>query len=168
LDIRRRMALFRRLLPSATAIDIEVRSLHALAAVADEARAAGVLVIASFHDFRKTPATAKLRETVRRATEAGADAVKIATHTSGPGDVARLLVLLESPTLPTAVMGMGPQGMASRLLFASCGSILNYGWIDRPNVPGQWRAEDLKKTLLSLRSSPSRAPSLEGLLSSSP
>ena len=40
-----------------------------------------------------------------------------------------------------------PLGRSSRLLFAECGSALNYGWLHRPNVPGQWSALELKKML---------------------
>lgn len=142
-----RREAFLRLMENAALIDLELRSLPAMRSVRKEAAAAGVRVIGSFHDFRKTPSEAKLCEIVDRASDAGVDVLKIATLTSQPGDVARLLDLFSRSSLPLAVMGMGSLGYASRLLFAASGSVLNYGWIDRPNVPGQWSALALKKAL---------------------
>ena len=49
--------------------------------------------------------------------------------------------------LPLSVMGMGRFGKISRLLFAQAGSVLNYGYLDRPNASGQWEATSLKKRL---------------------
>ena len=88
------------------------------------------------------------RDVIRRAKDAGATLVKIATRTTTPKDVSRLLDLWNGCTLPLAIMGMGPLGMSSRLLFANCGSALNYGWLHSPNVPGQWSAAELR-TLIS-------------------
>ncbi len=140
---RRRELLF-SLLPSASLVDIEVRSLAGLSDVAACAQKNGIGIIASFHDFEKTPETSRLRDVIRRANDAGANVVKIATRTTTPKDVSRLLDLWNATPLPLAIMGMGPLGMSSRLLFANCGSALNYGWLHRPNVPGQWSATELR------------------------
>ncbi len=45
---------------------------------------------------------------------------------------------------------MGPLGKVSRLLFAAAGSVLNYGYLDRPQVAGQWEATVLKQRLREL------------------
>ena len=142
----RREALL-ELLPAAALVDVEIRSLGGMTEVLSEARKAGVGVIASFHDFQKTPSSARLQALVKQATDAGSDVLKIATHTNTPGDVARLLDLLETAPLPLAVMGMGPLGMASRVMLAAAGSALNYGWLHQPNVTGQWSAKDLRGIL---------------------
>lgn len=142
-----RREAFLQLMENAALIDLELRSLSAMRRVRQQAAAAGIPVIGSFHDFQKTPPSRKLRAILDRASDAGVSIVKIATLTSQPGDVARLLDLFSRSSLPLAVMGMGPLGYASRLLFAASGSALNYGWIDRPNVPGQWSALALKKVL---------------------
>ncbi len=52
--------------------------------------------------------------------------------------------------LPLSVMGMGRFGKISRLLLAQAGSILNYGYLDRPNASGQWEARLLKCRLAEL------------------
>jgi 3-dehydroquinate dehydratase-1 len=146
----RREALL-ELLPAAALVDVEIRSLGGMEKVLSEARKAGVGIIASFHDFQKTPPAARLEDLVKQASDAGADVLKIATHTNTPGDVARLLDLLEKTPLPLAVMGMGPLGMASRVMLAAAGSVLNYGWLHQPNVTGQWSAKELRGVLTALR-----------------
>jgi 3-dehydroquinate dehydratase type I len=92
-----------------------------------------------------------LQALVKQASDAGADVLKIATHTSTPGDVARLLDLFEKAPRPLAVMGMGPLGMASRVMLTAAGSALNYGWLHQPNVTGQWSAKDLRGILKKIR-----------------
>ena len=144
-----RESLFLRLLPGAAYVDIELRSMKTMRRVLAEAASRGITVIASFHDFRTTPSSAKLREAASRAADSGARIFKVATLTKTPCDIVRLLELFSESSLPLAVMGMGPLGRSSRLLFADCGSVLNYGWLHRPNVPGQWSALELKKMLSS-------------------
>ena len=133
-----------QMLPKASIVDVEIRSLPGMKKVVDTAHSLGVQVACSFHDFQKTPTNQRLKEVIDRAADSGANAVKIATLTRFPSDIARLLDLWSHSPLPLALMGMGPLGMASRLLFANCGSVLNYGWLHQPNVPGQWSAWELK------------------------
>lgn len=142
-----RRAVFQALMPAAAMIDLEISTWSELADVAETAHQMGIPRIASFHDFEETPPFAVLCDLVQRAVDLGADIVKIATRAEGPGDVARLLGLLERSPLPVAAMGMGRLGMASRLMLASAGSCLNYGWLHQPNVTGQWSASELKSLL---------------------
>lgn len=142
-----RLALYEELLPGAAAIDIELSSAKALAGAIAAAQKKKKTVILSFHDFQETPSLPRLRRLVARAREAGADIVKIATMTTSPAEIARLLTLQAEVSSPLAVMGMGPLGRAARLLFACAGSSLNYGWIDHPLVPGQWSATEFRELL---------------------
>lgn len=145
LPVRARRALLEEFLPLAAAIDIEVRSASALRAIAAEAARRGIVRILSSHDFRSTPTLPRLRRIVADARRAGADVVKIATFLRGPADLATLLQLqaLEGRS-PLATMGMGPLGRVSRLALAAAGSRLNYGYLDRPQVAGQWAAARLR------------------------
>jgi 3-dehydroquinate dehydratase I len=147
LSVVQRRALALEILPRATILDVEVRSMPQMLEVITAARGAHVGILASFHNFQKTPTTARLQETIQRAYDIGADAVKIATVTESASDMARLLALFERAPLPLAVMGMGRLGMASRIALATAGSVLNYGWIDRPNVSGQWSVRELQSLL---------------------
>ena len=149
-----RRALYARFLPVAALVDVEVRSLRALAGTIREARAGGCRVVASFHDFRGLPGRARLREAVSRARDAGADVCKVAATLRSPTDLARLLDFLaeEGRRLPLAVMGMGPGGKMSRPVLGAAGSVLNYGFLGRkPQVPGQWPAAELRARINELR-----------------
>jgi 3-dehydroquinate dehydratase-1 len=147
-----RRRLFLESLDQARFVDIELRSLGPMRDVMSSARDRHVRIIASYHNFKRTPPARELRDTISRASDQGADIIKIATRTEAPADIGRLLDLFAASSTPLSLMGMGPLGMTSRLLFASCGSVLNYGWLDRPNVEGQWSAVELK-TMITRTSS---------------
>ena len=142
-----RLASYFTLLPSAAAIDLEMRSAKRMGDLLDRIRSEKKVLILSFHNFESTPAVSELREIYARMREMGADIAKIATKTETVAEVSRLLALLEHSSSPLAVMGMGALGRASRLLFAEAGSALNYGWLDRPQVPGQWSAREFLELL---------------------
>ena len=149
LDDAARGRIYERFLPWAAGVDIEVRSLGALAAIVTSARRQGVKVVASFHDFQGRPEPARLRELAGQAADAGADGFKVAAMTRGPGDLAVLLDFLAQETrLPVAAMGMGPLGKASRVVLGAAGSVLNYGYLGlRAQVPGQWPARLLRERI---------------------
>lgn len=143
-----RRALLERYLPWAAAIDVELRSAAASDDLLEQSRTARVRRIVSYHDFSGTPPLATLRKVVRRAASAGADVVKIATLLRSPDDLCTLLRLQSSTTaVPLATMGMGPLGKVSRLVLGAAGSRLNYGYLDKPQVPGQWPAAELAQRL---------------------
>lgn len=147
LDVRARRTLLETFGNHAEAIDVELRSAAAMSDILEAARRRKTLRIISFHDFRGTPHSSRLRQIVRQSARAGADIVKIATHLRRPEDLATLLVLQASTKIPLATMGMGPLGKVSRLVLAAAGSRLNYGYVDKPQVPGQWPALQLADRL---------------------
>lgn len=148
LSFAARRALLEEFLPFASAVDIEVRSIRGLSRVIEKAGERGVLKVFSFHDFRGVPSLEKLLRIEREARRAGADVVKIAAHLRGPSDFAVLLSLQAAVAgRALAVMGMGPLGCASRLALAATGSRLNYGFLDCPQVPGQWPAGRLRSLI---------------------
>lgn len=153
LGFAQRRALYTQFLPVAAAIDVELRSVRALAGVLRMARDRGIPIIVSAHDFRATPSVARLSETVRRAVEAGADIVKIATRADSVADLHRLLALLIGRTRhPLSVMAMGRFGKVSRLLFAQAGSVLSYAYLGAANASGQWSAALFRQRLAELGS----------------
>jgi 3-dehydroquinate dehydratase-1 len=148
LTLRRRKQLLTEFLPAAALIDVELRSVVAMRDVILAAKARGVVVVVSDHHFRGTPPLARLLHRQRMAFAAGADAFKLATLAGDAKSLARLLDLAAAPAAgPRAIMGMGKFGKASRLTLAVAGSVLNYGYLDQPNAPGQWEAKDLRNLL---------------------
>jgi 3-dehydroquinate dehydratase-1 len=151
LSFSERAELYREFADGAAYIDVELRSAAKLTSVVEAARDAGARIILSDHHFRSTPSIAQLEKQESRSRGAGADLFKIATHVSDAAALARLLTFLSRRRrVPLSVMGMGPFGKISRLLFARAGSLLNYGYLDEPQVPGQWEARLLKKRIAEL------------------
>lgn len=134
-----------KFMPYASAIDLELRDFEALDAVISEAKAAGVVVVGSFHDFEGTPP----EETLAAKLDERADVHKFALMALSARSIHVQLELLTSlGGRPLSVMGMGPLGAAARPLMAKAGSLLNYGYLGRvPTAPDQWPAGLLKKAL---------------------
>ncbi|MHA3773586.1 type I 3-dehydroquinate dehydratase [Verrucomicrobiota bacterium sgz303538] len=146
LSLVRRRELYTEFLPMATFIDIELRSVDKLAEIASEARGQGVKIIVSDHHFRSTPTLAQLEKRHAAARATKADIFKLAAMANKSADLSTLLAFLtRAKAKELSVMGMGPFGKISRLLFARAGSLLNYGYLDRAQVPGQWEATLLKQ-----------------------
>jgi len=154
LETGQRAALYRRWLPQARLVDLELRSARELAEIVRETRESGRALILSHHDFEATPTPNRLRELHGRAAQEGASVFKVATMTRTARDLATLLSFLveggESGGPAIAVMGMGSFGKLSRLTLGRSGSVLNYGYLDEVQVPGQWPAEELKRRLAEL------------------
>ena len=135
-----------RFLPHATFLDIEIKNLAAFQDLIAKAHQTGVRILSSHHDLEGTPPARTLLATIEEGRRQGADAVKIATTTRSAADIHTLLSVLEAqrPHGPLAIMGMGPLGMGSRVLFAQCGSLLTYTYLKNANAPGQWSASMMR------------------------
>ena len=140
-----RLALYEEALLTVSAVDLEI-SRNEIPGLVEAARAAGALVIGSFHDFHGTPSAAALAGIVREGLTQGADIVKIATLIGTTKDEMRLESLMEASD-PLAIIGMGPEGPRTRVSFPRAGSLLTYGFLDQGVAPGQVAARDLKRQL---------------------
>lgn len=146
-----RLRLAEMFLPAAALLDVEIASLREMEGMVARAQAAGVIVVASFHDFVSTPGLDELRRKRDAALAAGADMVKFAATLHSTADIATLASLLEEPGHPPlSIMGMGKLGRVSRLILAQLGSVLNYGYLDKSTVPGQWPAARLRALVREL------------------
>lgn len=146
-----RVALAHKLLPLATALDWETAQLAEAQELVAAAKAAGVTVIASNHDFDKTPALEILQQREEHARSLGAEVVKFAYRLHTAEDMMVGVELLRRATGPMAVMGMGALGAVSRLVYAQHGSCLVYGYLGTtPTAPGQWSAALCKQALANL------------------
>lgn len=155
LTLAQRRRLLKLYLPAATAVDIELRSAASMVDLLQEASQGGLTKVVSYHNFRSTPNLSELLKIVNRARQAGADIPKVATYLRSPADLAVLLQLQSKSggkRRPLAVMGMGPYGKVSRLALSAAGSLLNYGFFDRPQVYGQWPAAVLAERIREVTS----------------
>ena len=146
-----RAALIEPLLDLAALIDIELRSIGEMKSLIEKARARGIPIVGSFHDFQATPADEVIEGAISFAENSGIDTVKIAAFINSPDDLMRMAKIVTARRrLRISMMGMGPWGRVSRLLLAKCGSLLNYGFLGDSNAPGQWPAAQLKTLLAEI------------------
>ncbi len=146
-----RLSIARALLPLAAALDWEIARLDEAAELLEEARAAGVVIIGSAHDFEQTPSLETLLEKEQRARTLGADVAKFAFRLHTAEDMMTGVELLRRATGRITAMGMGPLGAVSRLLYAQHGACLVYGYLgDTPTAPGQWSAALCRQALDAL------------------
>lgn len=148
LDAAARQQLYAHFLPQIDALDIELRSVDEMSNTLETARSAGKTIILSFHDFESTPPVSTIRSKIDQAIKAKADVCKIAVHLDSLSNLCDLAQVCKFESrIRVSFMGMGPLGKISRLLFAKTGSILNYGYLQTPNAPGQWPAAQLKNLI---------------------
>lgn len=143
-----RVQIARALLPLAAALDWEIAQLPEAPELVAEARAAGVPIIASAHDFEKTPALDSLLAKEQQARALGATVAKFAFRLHSAEDMMTGVNLLRRASGTTTAMGMGPLGAVSRLLYTQHGACLIYGYLgDTPTAPGQWSAALCRQAL---------------------
>ena len=112
----------------------------------------GVKVIASNHDFRKTPPKAELISRMRKMQELGADIPKIAVMPQSTEDVLTLLSATEEmrrcyADRPVITMSMEGTGVVSRMCGEVFGSALTFGAAGKVSAPGQIDVEELRTVL---------------------
>lgn len=128
--------------PHVSAIDIELKS-HLFSQLSRYPAIAKTPLIVSFHDFEKTPRYDDLQKIVHQAMPQ-ASVVKISTMVRTKADTDVLLkVLQQSSEVPLCIIGMGDLGSRTRADFPALGSCLTYGYLDKPNAPGQLSARAL-------------------------
>ena len=117
--------------------------------IIDGAHAAGVRVIASNHDFFKTPAKSDI---IYRLRKMGADIPKIAVMPQSKRDVLTLLCATEEMVTdyadrPIITMSMAGTGVISRLCGEVFGSSMTFGAAKKASAPGQMGVNDLNTVL---------------------
>ncbi len=115
---------------------------------------AGIKVIASHHDFDKTPSRSEIMTKLSKMKELDADILKIAVMPNEIGDVARLLKITGRTSInfekPLITMAMGQMGIVTRIAGETFGSDITFGTVGEASAPGQLKIEDLKLILETL------------------
>ena len=120
--------------------------------IVEHAHSMNVKVVASNHDFDKTPSKGDIVSRLRKMQDLGADIPKIAVMPKCKLDV---LELLEATVImneqyanrPIITMSMAGQGVISRLCGEVFGSCLTFGAVNKASAPGQINVEELNKVL---------------------
>lgn len=126
--------------------------------VIETAHKYNVKVVASNHDFGKTPSKDDIIYRLRKMQDLGADIPKIAVMPKSKLDV---LELLEATVImsenyadrPIITMSMSGNGVVSRLAGEIFGSALTFGALGKASAPGQVEVENLEKVLSILHES---------------
>ena len=117
-----------------------------------------VKVVASNHDFDKTPSKGDIVSRLRKMQDLGADIPKIAVMPKCKLDVLELLeatVIMNEQyaTRPIITMSMAGQGVISRLCGEVFGSCLTFGFVNKASAPGQINVKELNKVLKIINNS---------------
>lgn len=113
---------------------------------------AGGLVVASNHDFFKTPEKEEIVSRLIKMKDMNADILKIAVMPTNKADVLTLLSATEEmyskhADRPLITMSMGPMGVISRLSGEVFGSSMTFGAVGQVSAPGQIPVEELSSAL---------------------
>ena len=119
-----------------------------VAQIIEVAHQNNVKVVASNHDFDKTPDQADIVSRLRKMQEQGADIPKIAVMPNNKKDVLTLLAATEEMATnyadrPIITMSMAGTGLISRLCGEVFGSAATFGAVGKVSAPGQMNAADL-------------------------
>ena len=133
-------------------LDVELLSLKDPARSIARLHEHGTVILASHHDFDKTPEKAVMLSVLEHMKEADADLVKLAVMPKSMEDV---LLLLEAtlqfhrqdPHVPLITISMGSLGLLSRLTGQIFGSCITFASMGQASAPGQIDAKELAEAL---------------------
>jgi 3-dehydroquinate dehydratase-1 len=121
------------------------------ARVRDVSRAHGIALVASFHDFARTPPAETLRHTFAAMERAGADVAKVAVMPKSIDDVLALMTATlqadRELRIPVIGMSMGPEGALTRIAGWMFGSTLTFAVGKGSSAPGQVAIDDLRTAI---------------------
>lgn len=137
-------------------LDMELHTAgDALPGLCRTAHHGGTAVVASMHDFSKTPPRAEMVAALRAMAEQGADICKLAVMPRTAADAAELLAATAEaraalPGVPLITMAMGPLGAVTRVCGGAFGSDATFGTEGTSSAPGQPDAAALRLALDAL------------------
>lgn len=111
-----------------------------------------VKIIASNHDFQKTPSEDEIIVRLKKMQDLDADILKIAVMPNTSRDVVTLLSATEKMVSdyadrPVVTMSMSGKGVISRIAGEVFGSAITFGAAKKASAPGQIAVEELKNVL---------------------
>lgn len=138
--------------PNVDAVDVEIlSSTEAEVQNVIAALKQTTIVIASSHDFEKTPGKAEITDRLGMMQRLGANVCKMAVMPQSINDVLTLLdataASQQSLDCPIITMSMGKLGLISRLAGEVFGSSLTFGCVGQASAPGQIDVGELAQVL---------------------
>lgn len=120
--------------------------------IIDVAHKNNVFVVASNHDFSKTPSKSDIIYRLRKMQDLGADIPKIAVMPQTTDDVLTLLAATTEmnekyATKPLITMSMAGLGAISRVAGTTFGSSMTFGAAKNASAPGQLDVKELRYIL---------------------
>ncbi len=136
-------------------VDVEMFFGDEVKGIIEQVHQHGVKVIASNHDFEKTPDVDEMISRLCKMQNLGADLLKIAVMPQCRKDVLNLLTATEEmyrkyAKCPIITMSMSQMGVVSRLCGELSGSAVTFGAAGKASAPGQIGTEKLSEMLLML------------------
>lgn len=134
------------------AVDCELSAGEAVfARLAEQAKAAGVLLVGSSHEFGEIGDLQRAAQWLKRQEALGADVCKAAVMTRTNAEAFALAQVYagvyEQLTIPMIAIAMGPAGIMTRVGAACMGSCLTFGTAGEASAPGQIDAKKLRTAL---------------------
>lgn len=130
-------------------IDIEInKATHITWPLIKLAHDRQTLIIASYHNFSKTPTKGEIITILRKMQEQGADILKVAVMPTTLTDLIRLSSAANDSILyytsrPLVIIAMGEFGQLSRIACHLFGSVLTFAAATNKSAPGQIEAKKL-------------------------
>lgn len=143
----RKAILFEAITSGARYVDLDLKTdFKFLQEIKEKIKKSRCHLIISYHNISKTPSQVKLQQIIRQAFRLGAQIAKIACFCRQPADNARLLSLLDDQR-SIVVCGLGPIGLATRIVAPLCGAPFTYAfWAGyQPTASGQISYQQLRK-----------------------
>lgn len=140
-------------------VDVELYAgEEAVTEIIEAAHKHQVKVIASSHDFCKTPPKEEIISRLCRMQALGADILKIAVMPQNQADVLELLaatgeMVEKYAECPVVTMSMSGKGTMTRLCGEVFGSAVTFGSLGKASAPGQVDADRLRTVLQILHES---------------
>jgi 3-dehydroquinate dehydratase-1 len=145
---KERLKILESCLATADYVDLELR-MRGLKKFVAKAKRADTGVIISAHDFSGTPGKKEMLSILKKEFKAGADIAKLAAKANSVDDVLTMLSVTRkaSEIGDVCTISMGAMGKLSRVAAPFFGSVLTYGYVTKPTVPGQLSIAELKQAL---------------------
>lgn len=134
----------------ADAVDVQVGTEGAVDLL-EELASAPAVVVASNHDFARTPPEDEVFDSLRQMQVLGADVAKVAYAAKGPVDLLAVMNAQmrarECLEVPLIAIAMGIPGAMSRIAGMTVGSAATFATVGESSAPGQFSAWQVREAL---------------------